>query len=209
MATPSSPRFLILHALRIKGIASDEHVAAMTGLATDAVVEELATLNSTGLTTRREGRMAGSMLTADGRQEHTERLADDLASSGMEPVLQESYKNFIPVNSQFKKVCSSWQLRDDTGVPNDHSDPAYDANVIKQLVETHEQLERALEAPAAALARIAVYPSRLSLALRRVRDGEIAALARPMADSYHDIWMELHQDLLLSLRHERDSADEG
>jgi hypothetical protein len=50
---------------------------------------------------------------------------------------------------------------------------------------------------------------RLAAALDRVRGGEVAAFARPMADSYHDIWMELHQDLLLSAGRERGAADEG
>lgn len=29
-----------------------------------------------------------------------------------------------------------------------------------------------------------------------------------MYDSYHDIWMELHQDLLLTTGREREAADE-
>jgi hypothetical protein len=38
-------------------------------------------------------------------------------------------------------------------------------------------------------------------------DGDTAAFARPMSHSYHDVWMELHEDLLLTLGRERDAAD--
>jgi hypothetical protein len=60
-----------------------------------------------------------------------------------------------------------------------------------------------------ALPRSAAYQNRLTAALDRVRGGNTAAFARPMADSYHDIWMELHQDLLLSAGRDRGAADEG
>ena len=49
---------------------------------------------------------------------------------------------------------------------------------------------------------------RLSAALEKVHGGDTAAFARPMYDSYHDIWMELHQDLLLTSGHQRGAGDE-
>ncbi|WP_232681743.1 hypothetical protein [Nocardioides sp. R-C-SC26] len=43
----------------------------------------------------------------------------------------------------------------------------------------------------------------------RLRSGDNGAFARPMYNSYHDIWMELHEDLIVSLGRTRGSHDEG
>jgi hypothetical protein len=66
-----------------------------------------------------------------------------------------------------------------------------------------------IEHLAMALPRFARYGRRLSAALSRLQGGDAAGFARPMADSYHDIWMELHNDVVLSLQRERSAADEG
>ena len=42
----------------------------------------------------------------------------------------------------------------------------------------------------------------------RFRDGDDDALAKPLSGSYHDVWMELHEDLLATLGRERTDADE-
>ncbi len=82
--------------------------------------------------------------------------------------------------------------------------------MISQLLDVHKRLvSSVLEPLEMALPRSAAYQNRLTAALDRVRGGDTAAFARPMADSYHDIWMELHQDLLLSAGRERGAADEG
>jgi len=44
--------------------------------------------------------------------------------------------------------------------------------------------------------RLAPYPERFGSALARVRAGEHTWLARPMIDSYHTVWFELHEDLI-------------
>ena len=96
------------------------------------------------------------------------------------------------------------------GQPNDHADAGYDAGVISRLAGIHQRLLACvLEPLEKALPRFAAYRVRLAAALDRVRGGDTTAFARPMADSYHDIWMELHQDLLLSAGRERGAADEG
>jgi hypothetical protein len=51
------------------------------------------------------------------------------------------------------------------------------------------------------------YVSRLRAALDRLRAGALDALTKPLSGSYHDVWMELHQDLLLALGRTRSAAD--
>ena len=48
---------------------------------------------------------------------------------------------------------------------------------------------------------------RFSTALERLRAGDTDAFTRPLTDSYHDVWMQLHEDLLLTMGRERSSAD--
>jgi hypothetical protein len=52
--------------------------------------------------------------------------------------------------------------------------------------------------------RFAPYRERLRDARRRVANGESEWLTSPRVDSYHTVWMELHEELLAALGLERD-----
>jgi hypothetical protein len=209
VTTASDPRFLVLHALRVKGLASDEIVRAMSGLPGEDVAGQLGALLEEGLILRREGRMAGSLLTPAGKGAHPPLLDADVADPGRQAALAAAYDAFLPVNGEFKRVCTDWQVRTDSGQPNDHTDHDYDNGVVARLGEVHGRIVVVVKELAAVMDRFGTYAARLGAALERVRGGDKAAFARPLADSYHDIWMELHQDLLLSLGKERGVHDEG
>ena len=196
----------VMHALRVNGLASDAVLGAMTGLDPDTRAAAVDTLVDAGWALRREGRMAGAMLTPAGKDEYARRRADNPLGDDDAQTVATLYEAFLPINSDFKHICAAWQMRDAT-TPNDHSDAAYDATVIADLEAAHDRIGTALAA--ATLPRWTRYRDRLDAALVRIKDGDTAAFARPMYDSYHDIWMELHQDLLLTAGRERDSADEG
>ena len=49
------------------------------------------------------------------------------------------------------------------------------------------------------VSRFAQYRDRLRGARRRVQDHEHDWLLSPRIDSYHTVWMQLHEDLLLGL----------
>ena len=59
-----------------------------------------------------------------------------------------------------------------------------------------------------ALARFGGYRGRLSNALARAREGGVDWVTRPVIDSYHTVWFELHEDLLATLGRTR-SAERG
>jgi len=44
--------------------------------------------------------------------------------------------------------------------------------------------------------RLAVYPARFADALAGLKGGDRAMMARPLIDSYHTVWFELHEDLI-------------
>ena len=200
--------FDVLHSLRVKGLAGDAVLSALSGVPVEDLPAILDPLVEEGLVVRREGRMPGSMLTPAGKTEHLRLLEQDPATTGAADALKAFYERFLPINSDFKKICQRWQMRSDD-TPNDHNDPAYDGEVVDQLARTDKQLRVPLQELANTLPRFGRYMPRLSAALDRVRAGDNASFARPMYDSYHDIWMELHEDLILSTGRTRGAADEG
>jgi hypothetical protein len=105
---------------------------------------------------------------------------------------------FLPVNRRLRDVCTAWQCRPD-GSPNDHADAAYDAEVRDRLEDVHEAVLPVLDRLATVVPGFGRYPQRLAAALDRLDDGEPAWLASPVLDSYHTVWMQLHQELLLCL----------
>jgi hypothetical protein len=203
MTTTAQELFSVLHSIRIKGLATEPVLAAMVGLTSEELESRLGHLVADGFVVRKEGRMSGSMLTPAGREKHAELLA--AVRPG--PAVGEFYEAFLPLNRRFKKVCSAWQMRDES-TPNDHADPGYDAGVVEDLAVVHGEIAEALNPLGVEDTRMARYEPRLSAALERIRKGDHGAFARPMYDSYHDIWMELHQDLLMVSGRERGEKDE-
>jgi hypothetical protein len=49
---------------------------------------------------------------------------------------------------------------------------------------------------AADLPRLAAYRPRLDGALARIRAGDRQWFTRPLIDSYHSVWFELHEELI-------------
>lgn len=198
-----SDRFLAVHALKVKGLASAEDLAAITGADLGAVLDELV---SEELVKLRTGRIGGYTLTKEGRAVHPALVAETV-TDGERAGVEETYAAFLPANARFKEVCTRWQMKDGGQEPNDHADAEYDAKVVEDLASTHDAVVAALGPAQAAAPRFGRYVDRFAAALARVRGGEQAAFARPMNHSYHDVWMELHEDLLLTLGRERDASD--
>jgi hypothetical protein len=102
-------------------------------------------------------------------------------------------------------LCGDWQLRD--GAPNDHSDSAYDAAVVKRLVDLHGEAAPVVTAMSGILDRLGTYVPRLASTCDAVVSGQNNMFTGVMCGSFHDVWMELHEDLILSQGIDR--AQEG
>lgn len=122
-----------------------------------------------------------------------------LAEGGeQEKALRPLFEKFLPVNHRLRELCTAWQVRPD-GTPNDHSDPAYDASVRDQLDDVDDALGRLLRRMADVAPQLGGYRAHLSSSLTRFDDGDLTMLTSPLSDSYHTVWMWLHQELLLLL----------
>ncbi len=201
--SPVDREFLVLHALRIKGFAGAELVAEIAGLELDGVHHELSTMAESGWCRHIAARDLWQLL-PPGRERHVVKL-QEASADGLDG-LREAYPQFIDLNVGFKDLCSRWQLRD--GDSNDHSDPEYDGARIAELRELHTSSMEPISAMAAAVPRFGSYDRRLLTALVRLEDGEARMFTGVMCGSYHDVWMELHEDLVQLLgvdRHEEGS----
>lgn len=209
MGHPSPPRLLVLHTLRLKGIAEASVVAADTGLDQDVVDAELASLEADDLVRVRRGRISGYALTPEGKSMGEQLVAEELSATGVRDAIDAAYREFLEFNDQLLAVCTAWQLRpvDGESQVNDHSDPEYDRGVHQRLVALHDRVVPVLDALSDALDRFSGHRARLQTALDRVLAGDHDWFTKPMFPSYHSVWFELHEDLLATLGRER--ATEG
>ena len=202
---------LVLHGLRLSSLATPEQVAARWSIDADVVVAELGRAAGEGWTRERSGRLSGWSLTAEGRVEGERRLAVELDERRAAEVLRRAYLAFRPLNAGFLGLCTDWQLRDDVEgpVPNDHLDVEYDRGVVERLAEVHDAITRTLVSVPDVLPRYASYAPRMARALQRVRDNELDWFTKPVIDSYHTVWFELHEDLLATLGLDRSTESAG
>jgi hypothetical protein len=199
--TASDPGFLVLHALRLKGFADTGVVAGLSRLPDDEAARYLEKAAADGQATRREGRITGWALTSSGRSQHQELIAAELEASGARAVVDDGYRRFLGFNNELLTVCTDWQLRNN--VLNDHADADYDAAVIARLRAVDDKVQPVCADLGGVLDRFGDYGPRFTAALDRVEAGEGDWFAKPMIDSYHTVWFELHEDLLATLGIER------
>ncbi len=192
----------ILQAVRLKGRVSPADLAATLGEDQADLTVTVDRLTAAGLlveaTTLR--------ISSTGRARLSE-LLDEERKGADTTALAAAYDEFRAVNADFKALVTDWQLKGGPqGRPNTHDDAEYDAAVLARLDEVHARVAPIIEAAATQLPRLNAYPSKLLVALGKVKDGETAWLAAPLIDSYHTVWFELHEELILATGLTREEA---
>ncbi|MFD6448128.1 transcriptional regulator [Promicromonospora sp. NPDC060204] len=199
----SQPELLVLHSVRIQGMADDDAVAARFGLDPAETSETLLDDEAYGWVRRAAfGTTAGWSLTERGRAEDDRLLALELAESGARAVVEEVHEAFGPLNARLLQACTDWQLlpaEDDRLAPNTHTDADWDARVLDELAALGGELAPLVSSLAAVLARFDGYDTRFERALDRARAGQGEWVAGTGIASCHAVWMELHEDLLSTL----------
>ena len=211
MEAPRHPEgSLGLHLLRIKGVAEADALAGPIGSGRAALEAILAELEASGMVEHRGGALPGWRPTALGVKHDDAWLAEELEVAGARAAVEEAYRSFLALNPELLEACTAWQLvagGDGSPVMNDHTDETYDATVVARLADIHRRAQPVLDTLEGHLPRFGRYRLRLQAAQERIAAGEGDWFTRPLLDSYHQVWFELHQDLLFTLGLER--AGEG
>lgn len=196
----SDPDLVVLHGLRCVGFTTVAGVSDATGLAAAEVESLLIDLGVAGLVQHLTGDFGGWGLTDLGRVVDADRIARELDAAGTGPAVAGVYDVFVELNPELLDLCTAWQMRTVGGVVmvNDHVDDHYDGRVLDRLSRFHRRAGAVCADLQSAMLRFGQYRVRLDRAFRRVESGAVEHLADTTV-SYHAVWFQLHEDLLVTL----------
>ncbi len=181
----------VLVSLVVRGMARGEASAVQQGLAEAGL---LLIKGPIIMPTPAGTELVGTML----------RLPDDAPERER---IMATFHRFLPVNRQLRDLCTAWQVRPDGSV-NDHSDEGYDADIRDRLDDIDDAVGPLLKRFSEDIPSMSGYRARLTEALEKLDEGDDAWLASPLIDSYHTVWMHLHQQLLLTIGMSRKEDEE-
>jgi hypothetical protein len=185
-----------LHVLLVKGVASRDALTLAAGEAATAALSGLIDRKLVVAVGPEQRRLYS--LTDDGREQARGAVRD--AMSATRSALERRYDElFLPLNARFKRLCASWQAEPDNVALLDETDGV------------HAEIEALLREPKAVveLPRLRRYADRFDQLKEAFDDGDLDAYLAPTGESYHNVWFELHEDLLLSLGRSRDQEATG
>jgi len=199
----------VLRCLLVKGLVNPDGLAVAVSASAEQVRPILDGLVTVGLA---EVSAGAFRLTGSGKLHALALFSTDTVSLGGEEAGVTALDGFLSLDQRMKETVTAWQLRDVGGdqTINDHSDAAYDAAVLEGLAELHADAAAWLAALAARLERLDTYRIRLQRALTLAQHGDPRFIASPRVDSYHNVWFELHEDLIrLAGRRRSDESAAG
>lgn len=187
----------VLHALRVKGIATPDALSEAVGMEPDAVLARLRELEAEGVAFERPSRKRpGWVLSEEGRDRHAADLAAAHAPETRK-TLGELYDGFLALNNDVKGLAARWQHAGS-------DDARFD--LLGRLEDVHDLADKALTRTGELVPRFQRYNRRLAAALAKIED-DPRYFVSPLVDSYHNVWFECHEDFLLTLGRTR--AAEG
>jgi hypothetical protein len=172
----SPERFAALHTLAVRGSVED--------------VPDAAALESEGLVISTP---AGYMLDEPGREAFEAALLAEREQLDLE-LLGSIYEHFLAVNGPFKACSSRWQVADADG----------QFELLEEISGIVSRTVAVLGRTSEVVPRFDGYADRLKGALARTEEGELDYAVSPRVDSLHTIWMEIHEDYLLTLGRSRE-----
>lgn len=204
------PAFIVLHGLRCLGMAAEDRLARAIGMHGEKVAEVLKRLRSRGLVEHDPGPFGGWILTLRGRATADELASWEIEKSGVRDRVYSCYRSFMRLHKPLLSVGHDWERRPvgDTRMLNSHRDPAYDETVLSRLVRIHEGTQWVYAELAGLLERFGIYEPRFSFALERALAGDTSYVTSSV-DSYQNVWLQLHEDLLATLGMSSDDEKQG
>ncbi|MCK0517346.1 MarR family transcriptional regulator [Williamsia sp. DF01-3] len=182
----------VLQTVRLKGRTNLEALVERLALPADVLTDTVSELQVAELiTTNPAGKVR---LGSEGRGHLEEML--NIERDALDPAaVDAAYGDFSVLNTEFKALITSWQMRDED-TPNDHRDDEYDAVIISRLVQFHGRAARTFDQIAERIPRLAHYRLLFEAAITNIVAGDKNWISGPLLDSYHTLWFELHEELI-------------
>jgi hypothetical protein len=181
----------VLMGLRVRGRGDAAEVARSAGCSAADAAAVLAGAAARGVAVPPAHAAPGVLaLSAAGRDELARLLA---AESLDRAALAALYERFLAVDGELKQAITTWQLADEAR-------KAAAQAAVMAVAATAGGVAAAL---AGVAARLAPYPLRIAAAAGAIATGDSRFVASPRVDSLHQVWFELHEDLLVTLGRSR------
>lgn len=186
--------------MRCIGTSGSERLSIASGIQVSDVDGRLRRLAGSGHVELLPGVFGGWHLTESGLRAAQVELEKELDRSGARQDVDATYRSFFGLNQAALQVFGDWQMRrvGSTHVVNDHTDAEYDASVLTRLMKLDDSVEVLCADLSALFDRFESYGSRFAAALHSAMAGDPSFVADRL-DSYHSVWFQLHEDLLLTL----------
>ncbi len=185
----------VLRAMLVKGLAGPDGIAQMLLCPPETVSPLMDGLVAGALAEKAAGTVK---LTRRGKIRAREIVAAEQERWGLDNAVK-ALDTFLDLDHLMKDIVTAWQMRDVDGeqVFNDHADADYDRRILGKLAALHDDTTAWLTPLVAGCPRMAAYHARLARALELAQQGDQRYVASPRVDSYHSVWFELHEDLIL------------
>lgn len=188
----ASVELAVLMALRVRGRADAAHVARAAGRDVAVGRACLEAFAASGVAAPVATTPGSFALTDAGRAVLGNALAAEAVDRG---ALASVYERFLAADRALKQAITAWQLAPDAGKP-----AARDAVLTVAATAGGVAADAARTAP-----RFAPYPRRVAEAAAAIATGDASFVASPRVDSLHQVWFELHEDLLVTLGRKREA----
>jgi hypothetical protein len=186
--------FAVLNAVYLRKMVTVEAMTGITGLDPETVGTHAAALAERGLIADVGG--GNWMLEQpEGVRGAIEAYDERYAELRNDVQVEAWYQRFESLNTQFLKAISAWQTSGE------------DEGVLDKLLRLVDRQIKALTTFAETLPRYQRYAQRLTQALDRVESGDSEYVTSLARDSIHNVWFELHEDILTVLGRPRDVAE--
>jgi hypothetical protein len=177
---PAAP----VDAVEIDALLPPLHLLKLRGTA-EEIPGDVDALRADGLVVATK---AGLMLTEAGHAAHERLLVADRERLDLDR-LRGVYGRFLAANQPLKDLSARWQSASE--------DERF--ALAGDLVAIVERVGPVLRRTAEVRERFGAYRERLDRACERVEDGDHDYAVSPRVDSVHTVWMEIHEDYLLTL----------
>lgn len=198
----NAEQHLVLHGLAVKKYAKPDAIASLVDMPVERVAQIIQDGVAKGTVLDVGGKFTVAPAARVSLQANYGRFCGALRSN---EAFRTAYEGFEKINIDLKALITDWQTLKIGGktVPNDHSDEAYDEQILKRLAKLQGGAERVLRSLSNELPRMHVYLDKLEEALDKAESGDIEWVSDAKIESYHTVWFELHEDLLCLMGEQR------